>query len=402
MGIVMLSAAGLASGCAQESESILWDIRLSAQPDKTEYVEGEVFDATGMAVEAVYFDASKGTETYADVTQSVTIPDAPLELGQTFVSVTYSEDGITKAESVAVTVHAAEAAPEDFGTLTIEDAHLYNSFSSARLMISFSNAAYAGEISYAYDSENIMIADDKVSAVGTITQAQTISVTATTEHHTATFDVCLAPTFAEHDAYAVSRESELKSRRAFGLYEDGGAIFAGDSFFDISFWTDFYTDYSGRNAALIGIGGSRADEWTVYAERIIYPFAPGYVILNIGTNDLGRGESADTVISELKALFARIHYNLPEAKVCWYTITPRNDGATPPSLESIRSVNNAIADWAQDKPWFTLLDAYTQFCDGNGAPVWSMFRDNLHPVLDCYNSVYMALLDRAGADILPL
>lgn len=397
-GMAALCVA-LFSGCTQQpSAQVLWDIEITSMPDKTEYVAGEVFDATGMQVMAVYYDEGSGKETRADVTSSATVPSEPLTAGQTEVVVRYSEGDVTKTEAVPVTVREAGTPGDDYGTLTIADMHLYNQFPSALLMITFSNPAYAETITYSYDSWQISIRDNVVRLLTDVAADTQVTVTATTEHHTAVFTVFMSPTFAEHDAYVPARESVLENRQESGLYQKGGVIFGGDSFFDIDFWADFYTDYSGRNAALTGIGGSRADEWIVYAERLIYPFAPSAVVLNIGTNDLGRGEAVDTVVSELEALFTRIHANLPDAKVCWYTLAPRGD--TTALDASIPAVNAAIAEWAQGKEWFTLLDAYSQFTDGNGNVDWSMLKsDKLHPQLATYNSVYMALLQNAGVEV---
>lgn len=84
-----------------------------------------------------------------------------------------------------------------------------------------------------------------------------------------------------------------------------------------------------RNAALIGIGGSRADEWPVFIERLLYSYAPSAVVLNLGTNDLGRSESAQTAASELQTLFEELHKAMPDCEICWYTLgaSARYDGA---------------------------------------------------------------------------
>ena len=396
-GTVSLCVCALFGGCApQETSRILWDLEIVSMPDKTHYIAGETFDATGMQVSAVYFEESTGADTRADVTSSVVVPDDPLEAGQTSVIIRYSEDGATQTEAVPVTVEEAQQPEPDHGTLTIEDMYLYNQFPSALLMISFSDPAYEEEISYSFDDWHLSIENNVARLVADVTSFTEVEVTATTQHHSAQFSVYLSPTFSDHDSYVPSRVSSIDNRQSAGLYEEGGVIFGGDSFFDIDFWSDFYTDYSGKNAALIGIGGSYAHEWLVYAESLFYPYAPSAVVLNIGTNDLGRGESTATVTQELQALFNRIHANLPEARICWYNITPRNDGV---SITSIRSVNSAIAEWAQDKDWFTLLDAHSQFCNSSGSPEWGMFRDGLHPMLEQYDLVYSALLNGAGVTI---
>lgn len=73
-------------------------------PTKTTYTVGDAFDATGMVVTATYSDAST-----ADVTSSATTDFATqvASAGNKTVTVSYSEDGITKTGTFSITVNAA-------------------------------------------------------------------------------------------------------------------------------------------------------------------------------------------------------------------------------------------------------------------------------------------------------
>ena len=384
------------AGCTQPHSWIFSDIEIVSKPDKTEYMAGETFDPAGMQVMAVYSDENSEAENRIDVTAAVTVPTEPLEEGQTEVIISYTDNGVTKSASVAVTV-GAYVVP-DYGTLTIADVYLYNSCPSASVMAAFSIPAQAEEISYAFVSDLFTIKNDVASISGSSVSAPAqVAVTARTQHHTATFTVHMAASFTDHDAQAVMREQTMDVRTRAGLYKQGGVIFCGDSFFDPEFWTDFENDYAGRNAALIGIGGSRADEWPVFIERLLYSYAPSAVVLNLGTNDLGRSESAQTAASELQALFEELHKAMPDCEICWYTLAPRRD--TTALDAGILAVNEAMKSWAQGMEWFTLLDAYSEFTDENGDVDWSMLKsDKLHPQLTTYDSVYMALLEQAGIE----
>ena len=392
--VALLALLFVFAGCTQSYSWVFSDIEIVSGPDKTEYIAGEAFDPAGMQVMAVYSVENSDTKNRIDVTAAIKIPSEPLEEGQTEVIVSYTENGVTKRASIAVTV-AAYVVP-DYGTLTIADVYLYNSCPSASVMAVFSIPTQAEEISYAFVSDLFTIEDDVASISGSSVSAPAqVEVTARTQHHTATFTVHMAASFTDHDVQALMREQTMEVRTRAGLYKQGGVIFCGDSFFDPEFWTDFENDYAGRNAALIGIGGSRADEWPVFIERLLYSYAPSAVVLNLGTNDLGRSESAQTAVSELQALFEDLHKALPDSKICWYTLAPRHD--TTALDAAILAVNEAIEAWAQGKEWFTLLDAYSEFTDENGDVDWSMLKgDKLHPQLTTYDSVYMALLEQAG------
>lgn len=395
--VAMLFVMVFSAGCAQEHDWQLQGLEVTQQPQKTQYVAGEAFDKTGMQIMAVYADGDE--QMRVDVSAAVTLPDGALEQGQTQVTISYTEGEVTVQAQVAVTVTAPEPSePADYGTLTIADVHLYNMYPSAPLIITFSEPAYEGEyISYQFVSDAFTIRNGVASLTGSVVLPSEMEVTARTQYHTATFTVYMAASFTDHDSQAADRESTMANRMRVGLYREGGVVFAGDSFFDPEFWTDFENDYAGKNAALIGIGGSRADEWPVFIERLLYPYAPSAVVLNLGTNDLGRSEGAQTAVSELQTLFEELHKALPDAEICWYTLAPRGD--TTALDASIPAVNEGIAEWAQGKEWFTLLDAYSEFTDENGDVDWSMLKgDKLHPQLATYNSVYMALLQNAGIE----
>lgn len=392
--VALLTALFVLAGCAQPHSWVFSDIEIVSGPDKTEYVAGETFDPTGMQVTALYRDENSDAENRIDVTAAVTVSSEPLEEGQTEVIVSYTDNGVTKSTSVAVTVGAY--VPSDYGTLTVADVYLYNRCLSAPVMASFSIPEMEEEIFYIYVSNLFTIENGVASLAGNSVSAPAqVEVTARTQHHSATFTVHMAASFTDHDSQAAAREQTMEARTEAGLYRQGGVIFCGDSFFDPAFWTDFENDYAGKNAALIGIGGSRADEWPVFIERLLYPYAPSAVVLNLGTNDLASSEGAQTVIFELQALFEELHKALPSAQVCWYNIVPRGDTSALDTTMPV--VNAAIAEWAQGKDWFTLLDVNPLYYNESGEVNWSLFKsDRLHPQLTTYDDLYITLLEQAG------
>lgn len=79
--------------------SPLVSINVTTAPDKTEYVEGQLFDGTGMVVTAAYEDG-----TTKSVTPSWTVQ--PLTVDDTSVTLTYTENGAAKTTAVSITVSA--------------------------------------------------------------------------------------------------------------------------------------------------------------------------------------------------------------------------------------------------------------------------------------------------------
>ena len=82
----------------------LTGIRLEKQPDKLTYTEGERFDPAGMEIWADYDRAAS-----ARVTDLVFLPDRPLQVGDTAVTVSYTAFGETMSVSVPIRVTAKPA-----------------------------------------------------------------------------------------------------------------------------------------------------------------------------------------------------------------------------------------------------------------------------------------------------
>ena len=81
---------------------VLSGISVAPQPSKTSYIAGEAFDGTGMVVTATYSDG-----TSAAVTGYSVSPSGALTTSVSFVTISYTEGGVTKQVTLAVTVSAA-------------------------------------------------------------------------------------------------------------------------------------------------------------------------------------------------------------------------------------------------------------------------------------------------------
>ena len=97
-------------GSNEKKSGSLISIEISSQPSKTEYLIGEKFSKNGMKVLASY-----GNGTTKDVTDKCTFSQvsAFTSAGQQQVTVSYSEDGLTKTATVRVTVLSAGITMDD-------------------------------------------------------------------------------------------------------------------------------------------------------------------------------------------------------------------------------------------------------------------------------------------------
>lgn len=80
--------------------SVMSSIDITTAPSKTVYTEGESFDPTGMVVTATYANGNKKA-----ITDYTISPDGALTPDVTSITVTYTENGVTKTAALPITVN---------------------------------------------------------------------------------------------------------------------------------------------------------------------------------------------------------------------------------------------------------------------------------------------------------
>jgi len=98
----------------QTSSIALSSIAVTTAPSKTTYTALETFNSAGMVVTATYSNGAT-----KNVTSGCTWPTTALNAGTTSITITYSEDGVTKTTTQAITVNKISVTvPSQSGTLT--------------------------------------------------------------------------------------------------------------------------------------------------------------------------------------------------------------------------------------------------------------------------------------------
>ena len=96
-----LFVAGDGVKFASSTPATLTGISVKTAPTKVIYTEGENFDKTGMVIEATYSDSTK-----KDVTTYTVTDGNNLAAGKSTVTISYTEGGVTKTCTQAITVNA--------------------------------------------------------------------------------------------------------------------------------------------------------------------------------------------------------------------------------------------------------------------------------------------------------
>ena len=179
------------------------------------------------------------------------------------------------------------------------------------------------------------------------------------------------------------------------VLNENTTVFIGDSFFDgRQFWTDFYDDdYKNANAFLAGIGSTTVDNWLNLKDEVLAGFkdcSPKNIVMHLGTNSLWDDSATpESVASELKELFNRLHESYPTSNIYYFSITHRDIGE---DNDRIDAVNSIISSWCETKPYVTFINTANRITS-------SILYDQIHPRLGCY-SIFTEELQKAGCVIL--
>ena len=307
--------------------------------------------------------------------------------------------------------------PEDFGSMTLNvPTEIYANYSGKDVSVSFSKQGYNGDVAYTTDNANVFVENGKIFAKGNFASAVTVTVTAVTEHHTATATV----TVSNYNGN-INAETKVQYYEANIIKEEnkGGMIFVGDSYFDgykmesIPFYKDFYKDFAGEKAFLMGLSSSQIHQLEMVSERIVYPMEPSEIVIHIGHNDMHHGSlTPDQFVTRLQALISEYHAKLPNAKIYVFSVDPKRD-ATPvdhirheSSFVKAPAVNAAMKAFADANAWAEYVDT-TYIFYGEGESInTNMYpkSDASHPTLQAYDLMRVALNQARGktADIVSI
>ena len=296
----------------------------------------------------------------------------------------------------------------DKGSLSLTaPASIYSNYAGKDITANFTKAWYNGEVTYTTSHPNVFVENGKIFAKGDFASAVNVTVTATTEHHKASAVVKVS-TFNNYNA-----ETKVQWYEANVIKEEnkGGMIFVGDSYFDGAsenppYWSDFYQDYAGEKAFLMGISQSQISDLEIVSERLVYPMNPSEIVVHIGFNDVHHGSlTVEELIARITALLTEYHDKLPEAKVYFIGVEPKKSGNDTGSAyyESSNvkapAVTKAMQEFASANDWFTYVETLDIFIGEDGAINKDMYlsTDQSHPTLEAYDLIRLAL-DKCRAE----
>lgn len=149
-------------------------------------------------------------------------------------------------------------------------------------------------------------------------------VTAKSQHLKGTFRVYSNDKYANGQAFGTAKSLANKASK---VTEKGTTLFVGDSFFE--FWRnktgideDFATAFAGYSVANVGISGTQAREWKSLVKKLIVPYEPTNIVLNIGINDVDdNSEDGESTSEYIMSLCRNIWDRVPNCNIYYCSIT---------------------------------------------------------------------------------
>lgn len=142
-------------------------------------------------------------------------------------------------------------------------------------------------------------------------------------------------------------------------------IFLGNSITNGCEWSELFQNKHVKNRGISG------DICMGVYDRLdpIVKGKPAKIFLLIGINNVSRGASADTIVSEIGMIIRKIKKESPKTKLYLQSVLPVNDcygmfeGHTS-RWQVVEQINNLLQPLAQ-KEGATYIDLYTHFVDGD-------------------------------------
>lgn len=172
-----------------------------------------------------------------------------------------------------------------------------------------------------------------------------------------------------------------------GMYQDGLICFFGDS--EIELW-HMSTSFGSLPVVNRGVSGDWASKAINRFEDDVIKIKPRTLVLLIGTNDLGNGQSVDSIIDSIEYMVDMAVRHAMKVHLC--SILPvRNIYTKNHPLEKIQLINKKLLEIAE-RYNSNYVDFFGELADHDGFFDVSLTDDGLHPNRNGYFRMTKILL----------
>ena len=156
---------------------------------------------------------------------------------------------------------------------------------------------------------------------------------------------------------------------------EGAVLFTGSS--SIRRWASLDQDFQSVPVINRGFGGAEFHEVVFYANRIMFPYRPGRIVLYAGDNDLASGKSPETVFAHYRGLIDLVRSRLPDTRIACISIK-----LSPARLHlrsAIEETNASIQEYTHTDDRLAYIDVFASMLGPAGSPRHEFYvEDGLH------------------------
>jgi hypothetical protein len=182
----------------------------------------------------------------------------------------------------------------------------------------------------------------------------------------------------------------------------GGIVFVGSIIFRQ--WEQLSEQMAPLPAFNRAFGGSKTWEVLHYADRIVLPYKPAFVVYYCGSNDVNGKHAAGGIIERIRLFNTKVHAALPNTVIFFTAIQRAPDKRARWAV--VDSVNATMKDEAaRSGGWLRYIDLNPVLFDARGEIRGELFKpDSLHfkpPAYDEFTAVIKPVLEKAWRERRP-
>jgi lysophospholipase L1-like esterase len=149
----------------------------------------------------------------------------------------------------------------------------------------------------------------------------------------------------------------------------GSLVLIGDGLTASGNWDDWLPEYQVIN---LGISGDTSDEILARLDQVI-TLNPDAVVLQAGTNDLGRRRSDEYIVRNVETVLCELRKRLPHTRLLVQSVPPRERDYA----DTIHSINVHLRQFAPTQ-YAQYLDLWPALADADGELSAKFSDDRLH------------------------
>lgn len=152
-------------------------------------------------------------------------------------------------------------------------------------------------------------------------------------------------------------------------------VFVGSS--SIKKWTTLAEDFPHHRVLNRGFGGSQMSDAAHFADRIVVPYEPRFIVVYSGGNDINAKKSAEQVFASFKELVAKVRAKQPDVPIAYISIA--GNPKRWAQVEEVKKANALVEAFTKTQPNLKYIDTFHEMLGADGLPKPEIFvADRLH------------------------